>query len=85
MGVGAVCNQSLALCVCVCVCVWVGVWVCGCVCSMQSITSSVCVCVCVQYADPVTDLLDKHRTFSDRLFRESCVFHKGNYVKVSGT
>ncbi|XP_064389384.1 carboxy-terminal domain RNA polymerase II polypeptide A small phosphatase 1-like [Halichondria panicea] len=34
-----------------------------------------------KYADPVTDLLDKHRTFSDRLFRESCVFHKGNYVK----
>ena len=36
-----------------------------------------------QYADPVADLLDKYNTFSGRLFRESCVFHKGNYVKVS--
>lgn len=34
-----------------------------------------------KYADPVTDLLDKHNAFSARLFRESCVFHKGNYVK----
>ena len=37
----------------------------------------------LQYADPVADLLDKHEAFSCRLFRESCVFHKGNYVKVS--
>ena len=35
-----------------------------------------------QYADPVTDLLDKWNTFDARLFRESCVFHRGNYVKV---
>lgn len=35
-----------------------------------------------QYADPVADLLDKRRVFRARLFREACVFHKGNYVKV---
>lgn len=35
-----------------------------------------------QYADPVADLLDKWGTFRARLFRESCVFHRGNYVKV---
>ena len=34
-----------------------------------------------QYADPVADLLDKWDVFHSRLFRESCVFHKGNYVK----
>ncbi|CAK8674538.1 CTD small phosphatase-like protein [Clavelina lepadiformis] len=34
-----------------------------------------------KYADPVADLLDKHGVFSSRLFRESCVFHRGNYVK----
>ncbi|CAI8011940.1 Carboxy-terminal domain RNA polymerase II polypeptide A small phosphatase 1, partial [Geodia barretti] len=34
-----------------------------------------------KYADPVADLLDPHNTFSTRLFRESCVFHRGNYVK----
>lgn len=34
-----------------------------------------------KYADPVTDLLDKWSVFQSRLFRESCVFHKGNYVK----
>ena len=34
-----------------------------------------------QYADPVADLLDKWDVFRSRLFRESCVFHKGNYVK----
>ncbi|CAN9497994.1 unnamed protein product [Ophioblennius macclurei] len=34
-----------------------------------------------KYADPVSDLLDKHGAFQSRLFRESCVFHKGNYVK----
>ncbi|XP_015772117.1 PREDICTED: carboxy-terminal domain RNA polymerase II polypeptide A small phosphatase 1-like [Acropora digitifera] len=33
------------------------------------------------YADPVADLLDKYGTFRARLFRESCVFHRGNYVK----
>ena len=36
----------------------------------------------LQYADPVANLLDKYNTFSTRLFRESCVFHRGNYVKV---
>ncbi|KAK1165525.1 carboxy-terminal domain RNA polymerase II polypeptide A small phosphatase 1-like [Acipenser oxyrinchus oxyrinchus] len=34
-----------------------------------------------KYADPVSDLLDKWGTFRSRLFRESCVFHRGNYVK----
>ncbi|XP_078057299.1 carboxy-terminal domain RNA polymerase II polypeptide A small phosphatase 2-like isoform X3 [Mustelus asterias] len=34
-----------------------------------------------QYADPVTDLLDKWGVFRARLFRESCVFHQGSYVK----
>jgi len=34
-----------------------------------------------KYADPVADLLDKSGVFSWRLFRESCVFHHGNYVK----
>uniref|UniRef100_V9L4X5 protein-serine/threonine phosphatase n=1 Tax=Callorhinchus milii TaxID=7868 RepID=V9L4X5_CALMI len=34
-----------------------------------------------KYADPVTDLLDKWGVFRTRLFRESCVFHQGNYVK----
>uniref|UniRef100_A0A3Q1JIF0 protein-serine/threonine phosphatase n=1 Tax=Anabas testudineus TaxID=64144 RepID=A0A3Q1JIF0_ANATE len=34
-----------------------------------------------KYADPVSDLLDKWGVFRSRLFRESCVFHKGNYVK----
>ena len=37
-----------------------------------------------KYADPVTDLLDKWEVFSSRLFRESCVFHRGNYVKDLG-
>ncbi|XP_045153608.1 CTD small phosphatase-like protein [Echinops telfairi] len=35
----------------------------------------------VQYADPVADLLDRWGVFRARLFRESCVFHRGNYVK----
>uniref|UniRef100_A0A8C4XS67 protein-serine/threonine phosphatase n=2 Tax=Falco TaxID=8952 RepID=A0A8C4XS67_FALTI len=34
-----------------------------------------------KYADPVADLLDKWGAFRARLFRESCVFHRGNYVK----
>ncbi|KAK0424007.1 hypothetical protein QR680_008453 [Steinernema hermaphroditum] len=34
-----------------------------------------------KYADPVADLLDKHGVFRSRLFREACVFSKGNYVK----
>ncbi|XP_052367191.1 carboxy-terminal domain RNA polymerase II polypeptide A small phosphatase 1-like [Oncorhynchus keta] len=34
-----------------------------------------------KYADPVSDLLDKWGAFRGRLFRESCVFHRGNYVK----
>uniref|UniRef100_H2YU92 protein-serine/threonine phosphatase n=1 Tax=Ciona savignyi TaxID=51511 RepID=H2YU92_CIOSA len=34
-----------------------------------------------KYADPVSDLLDKSGVFTTRLFRESCVFHRGNYVK----
>uniref|UniRef100_A0A673BCK2 Mitochondrial import inner membrane translocase subunit TIM50 n=1 Tax=Sphaeramia orbicularis TaxID=375764 RepID=A0A673BCK2_9TELE len=35
----------------------------------------------VTYADPVADLLDQWGVFRARLFRESCVFHRGNYVK----
>lgn len=39
-------------------------------------------CLCLdQYADPVADLLDQWGVFRTRLFRESCVFHRGNYVK----
>uniref|UniRef100_A0A8C6ZGQ7 protein-serine/threonine phosphatase n=3 Tax=Nothoprocta TaxID=8806 RepID=A0A8C6ZGQ7_NOTPE len=34
-----------------------------------------------KYADPVTDLLDQRGVFRARLFRESCVFHQGCYVK----
>ncbi|XP_002155392.3 CTD small phosphatase-like protein [Hydra vulgaris] len=34
-----------------------------------------------KYADPVADLLDKTTCFRSRLFRESCVYYKGNYVK----
>ncbi|XP_057708681.1 CTD small phosphatase-like protein 2 [Corythoichthys intestinalis] len=34
-----------------------------------------------KYADPVSDVLDKWGAFRSRLFREACVFHKGNYVK----
>ncbi|KAM3181791.1 hypothetical protein ACTXT7_013675 [Hymenolepis weldensis] len=33
------------------------------------------------YADPVADFLDKWNVFRHRLFRESCVYHRGNYVK----
>ena len=35
-----------------------------------------------KYADPVSDLLDKWNVFRGRLFREACVFYRGNYVKV---
>ncbi|KAM7538116.1 hypothetical protein Aperf_G00000062363 [Anoplocephala perfoliata] len=34
-----------------------------------------------KYADPVADFLDKWHVFRYRLFRESCVYHRGNYVK----
>ncbi|XP_040568311.1 carboxy-terminal domain RNA polymerase II polypeptide A small phosphatase 1 [Lepeophtheirus salmonis] len=37
-----------------------------------------------KYADPVADLLDKWEVFTYRLFRESCVYHRGNYVKDLG-
>lgn len=44
--------------------------------------SLMCIFVCLgQYADPVADLLDQWGVFRARLFRESCVFHRGNYVK----
>jgi RNA polymerase II subunit A small phosphatase-like protein len=35
-----------------------------------------------KYADPVLDTLDPQGLISHRLFREHCVHHKGNYVKV---
>jgi RNA polymerase II subunit A small phosphatase-like protein len=34
-----------------------------------------------KYADPVADLLDKRKVFRSRLFRESCVYYDGNYIK----
>ncbi|KAE9550190.1 hypothetical protein FO519_006598 [Halicephalobus sp. NKZ332] len=34
-----------------------------------------------KYADPVADLLDKRKVFRARLFRESCVYYDGNYIK----
>ncbi|KAF9430301.1 hypothetical protein BGZ94_007475 [Podila epigama] len=34
-----------------------------------------------KYADPVLDMLDVHHVVKHRLFRESCLNHKGNYVK----
>ncbi|KAJ8258225.1 hypothetical protein GJAV_G00194550 [Gymnothorax javanicus] len=34
-----------------------------------------------KYADPVADRLDQCGVFRTRLFRESCVFHQGCYVK----
>lgn len=37
-----------------------------------------------KYADPVLDLLDKHKVIRFRLFREACCNHKGNYVKDLG-
>jgi RNA polymerase II subunit A small phosphatase-like protein len=37
-----------------------------------------------KYADPVMDLLDKHRVVRYRLFRDSCSQYKGSYVKDLG-
>jgi RNA polymerase II subunit A small phosphatase-like protein len=34
-----------------------------------------------KYADPVADLIDKWGVFRARLFRDSCIFHRGNFVK----
>lgn len=34
-----------------------------------------------KYAEPVSNLLDKSSCFKAKLFRESCVYYKGNYVK----
>lgn len=35
-----------------------------------------------KYADPLLDILDRDHTVRVRLFREACVQHYGNYVKV---
>jgi len=53
---------------------------------MMMLTVCMLACICalaLQYADPVADLLDKWGVFQARLFRDSCVFHHGSYVKVS--
>ena len=34
-----------------------------------------------KYADPLLDLLNPHQTIRYRLFRESCVYYEGSYVK----
>jgi len=34
-----------------------------------------------KYAGPLIDILDPHKLVDFRLFRESCTFHKGEYVK----
>jgi RNA polymerase II subunit A small phosphatase-like protein len=34
-----------------------------------------------KYADPVADLLDPNQIFHSRLFRESCTYYNGNYIK----
>jgi hypothetical protein len=34
-----------------------------------------------KYADPLLDKLDIHNVIDYRLFRESCVYHEGHYVK----
>ena len=37
--------------------------------------------VAVQYADPVLDFLDKTGSVHHRLFRESCLYYNGSFVK----
>lgn len=50
-------------------------------CCLCLLRSSLSLFLASQYADPVADLLDQWGVFRARLFRESCVFHRGNYVK----
>lgn len=37
----------------------------------------------LQYANPLLDKLDIHKVIDWRLFRESCTYVQGTYVKVS--
>ncbi|GMM29660.1 putative phosphatase [Martiniozyma asiatica (nom. inval.)] len=34
-----------------------------------------------RYGDPLLDILDKHKSIHQRLFRESCYNYNGNYIK----
>ena len=52
-----------------------------CCCYYVMINSNSLRCFMIQYADPLLDELDPHGYVSARLFRESCVYYQGKYVK----